>query len=187
MRASIFGLPTKCTFSSRARAAECGSRQKSRTPFYSMPRLARVWGISGPCACEMGALCFRLEIGKFNGPSFFQFLQQLRQASRGTGRRVVVISDNAPYHHSRLHKPWREQQANRFALDFLPPIAPNLIRSSECGSSHAVAACIIVTSKISKTSSPPLKRNLQLGQLATMFYADYAQLLKTLCFRTPNF
>src|SRR5713226_5235913 len=40
--------------------------------------------------------------------------------------RVVFITDNAPYHHSRLHKPWREKHADRFVLDFLPPYSPEL-------------------------------------------------------------
>src|SRR5262249_7329526 len=53
--------------------------------------------------------------------------------------------------------------------------------SNEFGSSHAAAACIIVTSRISKTSSALWKPNLRTGQLATKFYVGYAQLLKTLC------
>jgi transposase len=44
----------------------------------------------------------------------------------GTRRRVVVITDNACYHHARLHRPWREQHAHQFALDFLPPCGPEL-------------------------------------------------------------
>jgi transposase len=39
---------------------------------------------------------------------------------------VAVITDNAPYHHSRIHKPWREKQADHFVLDFLPPYSPEL-------------------------------------------------------------
>jgi len=39
---------------------------------------------------------------------------------------VVVIADNAKYHHARLHREWREQVAERFALDFLPPYSPEL-------------------------------------------------------------
>jgi transposase len=60
------------------------------------------------------------------GPAFLQFLQQLRSASRRSGRRVVVITDNARYHHSRPHRPWREQDAPHFALDFLPAYSPEL-------------------------------------------------------------
>jgi transposase len=73
-----------------------------------------------------GRFVCRLETGKFNGPSFLQFLQQLRSASCGPRRRVVVITDNAPYHHSRLHLPWREKHAHRLALDSLPPYRPEL-------------------------------------------------------------
>ncbi len=38
----------------------------------------------------------------------------------------MVIADNAKYHHAKLHEPWRQQQAPRFALDFLPPYSPEL-------------------------------------------------------------
>ncbi len=62
-------------------------------------------GYFGAVRLRDGRFVFRLETGKFNGPSFLQFLQQLRSASRGTRRRVVVITDNARYHHSRLHRP----------------------------------------------------------------------------------
>jgi hypothetical protein len=88
-----------------------------------------------------------------NGPSFLQFLQQLCSASRGTRRRVVVITDNARYHHARLHRPWREQHAITLLWISFPRTVPNSIRSSECGSSHAVVACTSATSPISKTSS----------------------------------
>jgi transposase len=57
---------------------------------------------------------------------FFNSCSNFARASGGTGRRVVIIIDNAPYHHSRLHQPWREKQAHRFALDFLPPYSPEL-------------------------------------------------------------
>jgi transposase len=41
-------------------------------------------------------------------------------------RRAVVITDNAKYHHARLHKDWRQERAERFVLDFLPPYSPDL-------------------------------------------------------------
>ena len=39
---------------------------------------------------------------------------------------MIVIADNARYHHAKLHQKWREAQAQRFALDFLPPCSPEL-------------------------------------------------------------
>jgi transposase len=73
-----------------------------------------------------GRFFFRREAGKFNAVTCWQFLQALRAASGRTARRVAVITDNARYHHARLHKEWREQCAQRFALDFLPPYSPEL-------------------------------------------------------------
>jgi transposase len=73
-----------------------------------------------------GKFLFRRETGRFNGESFWAFLQQFRNASSPAHRRVITISDNAPYHHSRVHKCWREHQAPQFALDFLPPYSPEL-------------------------------------------------------------
>ncbi len=66
------------------------------------------------------------ETGKFNALTFWEFIKQLRQVSRTRGRRVVVIADNARYHHARLHKPWREEHAPSFELDYLPPYSPEL-------------------------------------------------------------
>lgn len=73
-----------------------------------------------------GQFLYQRETGRFNGESFWGFLQRFRQASAVDGRRVVAISDNAQYHRSRLHLPWRTEQAPAFVLDFLPPYSPEL-------------------------------------------------------------
>ena len=54
-----------------------------------------------------GEFLFRREAGKFNGASFWAFLQTFREASAVDGRRVLAISDNASYHRSKLHLAWR--------------------------------------------------------------------------------
>ena len=64
--------------------------------------------------------------GKFNVVTFFAFLKGLRHSSIRTGRRVVVITDNARYHHARLHKEWRASHDEGFVLDYLPPYSPEL-------------------------------------------------------------
>ena len=73
-----------------------------------------------------GQLLIRPETGRFNGESFWEFLQVFREASRVEGRRVVAISDNAQYHRSKLHLAWRQQQMPGFGLDSLPPYSPEL-------------------------------------------------------------
>jgi transposase len=73
-----------------------------------------------------GKFFFSRERGKFNGLTFFAFMRTLRRNSIRTGRRVVVITDNAKYHHARLHRSWREEHTLDFALDYLPPYSPEL-------------------------------------------------------------
>ena len=116
----------KSTFNRMARAAGCGFRPRFKDPVLWHARTRKRVGYFGAVRLRDGRFVFRAEMGKCNGASFFQFLRQLRQASRRTGRGVVIITDHAPYHPSRLHKPWRERQADHFALDFLPAYSPAL-------------------------------------------------------------
>ena len=83
-------------------------------------------GYFGAVRLRDGRFYYCREADKFNGLTFFAFLQGLRRTSIRSGRPVVVITDNAKYHHARLHKPWREEHAEDFALDYLPPYSPAL-------------------------------------------------------------
>jgi transposase len=83
-------------------------------------------GYFGAVRLRDGLFVRRREAGRFNGESFWDFLRDLDRASQTEGRRVVVISDNAKYHHARLHAGWRAQRAPHFELDFLPPYSPEL-------------------------------------------------------------
>lgn len=83
-------------------------------------------GYFGAVRLRDGKFFFRRETGKFNAVTCWQFLKDLRAVSTRTARRVVVIADNAKYHHARLHRDWRQEEAARFALDFLPSYSPEL-------------------------------------------------------------
>jgi transposase len=73
-----------------------------------------------------GKFVYQREAESFNAVSFWTFLKKLRRASARARRRVVVIADNARYHHARLHRDGRTQQRRCFRLDFLPPYSPDL-------------------------------------------------------------
>jgi len=45
---------------------------------------------------------------------------------RQKGKRIVAISDNARYHHAKMHKERRDSQKPRFELDFLSPYSSDL-------------------------------------------------------------
>ena len=83
-------------------------------------------GYFGAVRLRDGKFFFHREMDKFNGATFFVFLKALYRVSTAGPRRVVVITDNARYHHARLHRDWREQYADRFELDYLPPYSPDL-------------------------------------------------------------
>lgn len=83
-------------------------------------------GYFGAVRLRDGKLVFQREEAKFNAMTFHVFLKRLRQASSRSGRRVVVIIDNAKYHHAKLHADWRNQQTPKFILNFLPPYSPDL-------------------------------------------------------------
>jgi len=128
-----------------------------------------------------GQFLFRREVGRFNGETFWEFLKVFREVSAVPGHRVLAISDNAQYHRSKLHLEWRDQQAPEFGLDFLPPYSPDLnpiervwkltrrlcLHNRYFGLLDGVVAA--VEDQFAEWTKP------------TMPYADYAQLLKTLC------
>lgn len=82
-------------------------------------------GYFGAVRLEDGRFVYRRESERFNAITFWAFIKELRRRRR-PGRRMVVIADNAKYHHGQLHLAWREQHRETFWLEFLPPYSPEL-------------------------------------------------------------
>lgn len=61
----------------------------------------------------------------FNAATFQRFLQQLIR-HRTRGRRMIVVLDNARYHHAVILKPFLRQHTAHLRLLFLPPYSPQL-------------------------------------------------------------
>ena len=80
------------------------------------------------CFGAVSLRCGRLVTGfepKFNGESFHRFLKSLLK-HRSQGRRMLVLVDNATYHHARVLQPWLHQHRKALSLLFLPPYSPEL-------------------------------------------------------------
>jgi transposase len=73
-----------------------------------------------------GKLVMSRPEGMFDAQTCWEFLRNLECRTRRTGRKTVVIADNARYHHASLHEEWRWQVADHFSLYFLPPYSPEL-------------------------------------------------------------
>lgn len=59
----------------------------------------------------------------FNAGEFEKFLRLLVRR-RSPGRKMVVVLDNARYHHARKLRPFLDARADRPELLFLPPYSP---------------------------------------------------------------
>ena len=67
----------------------------------------------------------RMMCAVFNAETFQSFLKQLLRHYR-RGRRMVLVLDNARYHHALLLGPFLRRHARRLRLLFLPPYSPQL-------------------------------------------------------------
>lgn len=80
----------------------------------------------GAVRLQDGRLVMSRPEGSFDARTCWDFLRKLERVSRRARRQVVVIVDNARYHHARLHAAWRQEVADHFRLHFLPPYSPEL-------------------------------------------------------------
>ena len=83
-------------------------------------------GYFGAVRIRDGKFVCQREADRFNAQTCWDFLVKLKRAAGRSGRRVVVIIDNAKYHHALLHREWRERYEPEFRLEFLPPYSPDL-------------------------------------------------------------
>ena len=83
-------------------------------------------GYFGAVSIKDGRFIYKREDDRFNAQSFWGFLIQLELISMKKGSKIVVITDNAKYHHAKMHKEWREAHMPQFELAYLPPYSPDL-------------------------------------------------------------
>jgi transcriptional regulator of nitric oxide reductase len=78
-------------------------------------------GYFGAVRLRDGKFLFAREQNRFDAMTTWDFLRLLHGRSLKSRRRVVVITDNAKYHHANLHRAWRQEHEPQFHLDYLPP------------------------------------------------------------------
>lgn len=83
-------------------------------------------GYFGAVRLRDGMFVWSRETETFDGKTFATFLKNLRRRAIRSQKKIVVVLDNARFHHAKLHKEWRELYQEYFALMFLPPYSPEL-------------------------------------------------------------
>jgi len=81
-------------------------------------------GVFGAVRVHDGRFVASLE-DRFDTMTFLAFLKQLLRHRR-RDKRMVVVLDNARWHHARYLAPWLHDHRNILRLDFLPPYSPDL-------------------------------------------------------------
>lgn len=71
----------------------------------------------------LGEMRFSCIDGHMNSDTFIAFLKQLH---RDAGGPILVVADNARYHHSKQTRAFIESQRGDITLVFLPPYSPEL-------------------------------------------------------------
>ena len=61
----------------------------------------------------------------FNAETFLEFMKMVLK-KRKRGKRLVMILDNARYHHATMIQPWLNRNKKWIKLLFLPPYSPDL-------------------------------------------------------------
>ena len=83
-------------------------------------------GIVGAVRNSDGRLVTQLNSHKFDTASFLVFLTTLLRYYWRKGHLMIVVVDNARWHHAKALQPWLDEHRDRIRLDFLPPYSPDL-------------------------------------------------------------
>lgn len=81
-------------------------------------------GVFGAVCPADGRLVTR-QAKTFNAITFQEFLAVLLRHAR-PNRKIILVVDNARYHHARVLHRWLHRHRRRLQLDFLPPYSPDL-------------------------------------------------------------
>lgn len=81
-------------------------------------------GVLGAVCANNGRLVTQRDT-TFNAASFQAFLARLVR-HRKRRRKMIVVVDNARWHHARQIRPWLKKHRGIIQLNFLPPYSPNL-------------------------------------------------------------
>lgn len=61
----------------------------------------------------------------FNAETFLIFLNKVLR-SKKKGKKIMLVLDNARYHHATMIQPWLNKNKDKIQLLFLPPYSPDL-------------------------------------------------------------
>ena len=107
-----------------------------------------------------GDMRFSFIQDRMNSKKFIEFLKKLQ---RDAGKPILVITDNAKYHHSKETQEFLEEQQDRVLVTYLPAYSPELNPDEQVWN-HAkrrLAQCAIYTQEDMKRHLNGILRSIQ--------------------------
>ena len=98
---------------------------EEKDPTVLMAPTRKSVSLFGAVNVRKGTLVTRRENESFNAVTFNRFLVHLLQY-RPKGKKMVIILDNAKYHHAVLLHPFLKKHRRTLSLEFLPAYSPEL-------------------------------------------------------------
>lgn len=114
----------ECHFQQHGSRCTMWIHSENKDPILLHAPTRRKVGVFGAVCARDGHLATSMK-DTFNAVTFKSFLEHLLQF-RQPGQKMVVILDNARWHHAKLLKPWLWENRHILQLDFLPPYSPEL-------------------------------------------------------------
>ena len=148
---------------------------KGESPIQIFAPTLKKLGYFGAVGLEMGELEFQ-RADSLNAQTFKDFLNRFIRNPFSPGRKVIMILDNARWHHAKMLNDFLEIHRDKIELLFLPPICWNVIHRSGCGNSADARLHIISTSKMNRIWRLLWKANFSAGIALMMSYGIYVQL-----------
>lgn len=90
---------------------------------YHAPTRKSVAVFGAVCPADGRRVTF--SVTPFNAETFQVFLGILLRHAR-PGRKIILVLDNARFHHAAVLQPWLQEHHSQIQLDFLPPYSPDL-------------------------------------------------------------
>ena len=114
----------ECHFQQHGTRLAAWFPQEEKDPVTKHAPVRNKVGIVGAVRASDGTLV-TCEQDKFNAQTIEAFLTRLVEY-RDRDKTMVVILDNARFHHAKALSEWLKQYSQHFRLDFLPPYSPEL-------------------------------------------------------------
>lgn len=97
---------------------------KGTVPEIKSPAVKEKISVIGAIGMDNGQL-IHMETDIFNADSFKQFIKKVLRNAK-TNKKIIMVLDNARFHHAKINKEFFKSVKDRIELLFLPPYAPDI-------------------------------------------------------------